>query len=211
MTILIYGAGGFGREVLAYAEDAGQSVAGFVDDDPSALDGFDLSVGVLGSQTDVDIHRFEWVIAVGDPSLRRRLHRSLGQASARFATVVHPSAYVARSARVGAGSVLCPFSLAAAHCVIHENVAVNTYASVGHDATVGSHTVLSPYAALNGNVTLGDAVFLGTGAVVTPGRSVGRDSKVNVLTSVTRDVEPGSLVAGNPARSRVMFPVHDPT
>lgn len=207
--LVIFGAGGFGREILAYAEEAGMTVAGFVDDNPTAVDGFDLPVGILGSVADVDIARYDWVVAFGDAVLRRRVHRSLALAGAMFRTVAHPSAYVARTARVGDGCILCPFSLVAAHSTLEADVALNTYASVGHDATVGAHSVLSPYAVVNGNVTLGEAVFLGTGAIVTPGRSVGRDTKVNVLTAVSRDVEPGSLVAGNPMRSRVMFPVDE--
>jgi acetyltransferase-like isoleucine patch superfamily enzyme len=67
--------------------------------------------------------------------------------------------------------------------------------------------VFSPYSVVNGNVQLGESVFLGTHVTITPGIHVGAMSKVSAGAVVTRDVEPGSLVTGNPAKGRVMFSV----
>lgn len=209
--LVIFGAGGFGREVFAYAQDAGMNVAGFVDDNRHALDGLDLGTAILGSLSSIadGATRYDWAIAVGDTAVRERVHRELRARGARIVTVVHPTAYVASSATVGQGCVVAPFALIAAHASVGANVALNTYASVGHDATVGDHCVFSPYSAVNGDVTLGAGVFLGSGAIVTPGRRVGRWSKISVGSTVTRDMEPGSMIVGNPAKGRVMFQVPD--
>lgn len=206
--LVILGAGGFGREVFAYAQDAGRSVAGFVDDDSGALDAHDLPVPVLGDLSLIaDVSRFDWVIGLGDPDARKRLYDTLAERGASFASVVHPTAYIARSAVVGPGSVVAPFALVAPHARVGADVVLNTYASVGHDAVVGEHCVFSPYAVVNGTVHLGAGVFLGTGAMVGPGLKVGQGSKISVGAGVTRDLEAGSLAVGNPAKGRVMFPV----
>jgi sugar O-acyltransferase (sialic acid O-acetyltransferase NeuD family) len=208
--LAIFGAGGFGREVYAYAVDAGMSVAGFVDDTEDPLAGYDLASTVLGGLSSIeDVTRYEWVIALGDAGNREKVYRRLRERGATFTSVVHPTAYVASSAVVGHGCVVAPFAMVGAHSTVGANVAVNTYASVGHDAVVGDHCVFSPYSAVNGNVTLGAGVFLGSAAIVTPGRRVGRASKISVGAAVTRDIEAGSLVAGNPAKGRVMFPVDE--
>lgn len=207
--LVIFGAGGFGREAVAYAQDAGQTVAGLVDDNPHALDGFDLPVGVLGPISAVDVSRYDWVIALGDTTARRNVHRTLAAQGASFRSLIHPTSYVAHSAEVADGAILCPFSMVGAHATVGANVAINIYASVGHDAVVGAHSVLSPYATLNGAVRLEESVFLGSGAVVTPGVTVGRNSKISVLTAATYDLKPGSLLAGARPRSRVMYAVDD--
>ncbi|CAN5613815.1 hypothetical protein BH20ACT2_BH20ACT2_20620 [soil metagenome] len=57
-------------------------------------------------------------------------------------------------------------------------------------------------------VIIGDGAYLGLGAIVLPGVTVGAQAYVGTGAVVTRDVEPATLVVGNPAR-----PIrrHDPS
>lgn len=211
LDLIIVGAGGFGREVLGYAGDAfagrpAHRVAGFVDDDPRALDGFDLAVGVLGGVRDVPISEAtRFVIAVGDPAVRRTLAAAVESRGGRLATVVHPSAYIGPGARLGDGCVVCPFAFVGTAATVGANTAINVHVSVGHDVITGANCVLSPYTAISGAVEMEDDVFFGTHATVSPRRRIGRGSKVSAGAVVHRDVPAGSLAVGNPAKSRVLF------
>lgn len=49
-------------------------------------------------------------------------------------------------------------------------------------------------------IVIEDNVWLGGGAIVLPGVTIGDNSVVGAGAVVTRDVEPGVVVAGNPAR-----------
>jgi maltose O-acetyltransferase len=49
-------------------------------------------------------------------------------------------------------------------------------------------------------IDIADNVWLGGGAIVLPGVSIGADSVVGAGAVVTRDVPPGVVVVGNPAR-----------
>lgn len=51
-------------------------------------------------------------------------------------------------------------------------------------------------------VTLGPDVWIGGGAILLPGVCVGAGAIVGAGSVVTRDVAPGAVVAGNPARPR---------
>jgi len=51
-----------------------------------------------------------------------------------------------------------------------------------------------------GAIRIGDNVFLGMAAAVMPGVSIGDNAVVATGSVVTRDVEAGSIVGGNPAR-----------
>src|SRR5205814_742231 len=123
-----------------------------------------------------DEHRL--VIGVGNPARRRELGDAAAARGARFLTLVHPTAYVAPNARLGAGCLVCPFAFIGVGAVLGDHVAVNTYASVGHDAQVGDCSVFPPYAVVNGAVVLGEEVFLGTHATVTPRLTVGRSAMI---------------------------------
>lgn len=211
--VVILGAGGFGREVYAYAEDCIQDgaqmrVLGFLDNDSSALDAFDLPVGILGPVPQLaEFRSAQFVIAIGDCAIRGRLARQVLSEGLSLQSMVHPTAYVARTAEVLAGTIICPFGFVGVSSRVGANVAINTYASVGHDAQIGADCVLSPYAVVNGGVSLGDQVFLGTHATVTPRVRVGGSTKIGAGAVVMRDVPTGSLALGNPAKSRVMFEI----
>lgn len=49
-------------------------------------------------------------------------------------------------------------------------------------------------------ITIGDNVWLGGGAIVLPGVTIGEDSVIGAGAVVTKDVAPGVVVVGNPAR-----------
>jgi acetyltransferase-like isoleucine patch superfamily enzyme len=51
-------------------------------------------------------------------------------------------------------------------------------------------------------ITIGDDVWIGYGAVVLSGVTIGRGAIVAAGSVVTRDVEPYTIVAGNPAQQR---------
>ncbi|MGR3759091.1 sugar O-acetyltransferase [Roseobacteraceae bacterium NS-SX3] len=55
-------------------------------------------------------------------------------------------------------------------------------------------------------VTLGADVWIGGGAILMPGVSIGEGAIVGAGAVVTRDVPPGSTVAGNPARPLTKHP-----
>lgn len=67
---------------------------------------------------------------------------------------------------------------------------------LAHDASMWyecGYTKIAP-------VHIGDNVFIGAGSIIMPGVTIGDDVVVGAGSVVTRDVEPGSVVAGNPAK-----------
>lgn len=208
MRIVIVGAGGLGREVLAYARDtyAARREYVFVDDDRNKAGATVDGASVVGTIADLGRREEdEVVIAVGSTDGRARIRSELSQRDVRFGTIVHPRAYVAAGASVEEGCVLAPFAFVGPAASLGAHTVLNVYGSVGHDARTGVCCVLSPYATLNGNARLEDAVFLGTHATVGVGVRIGSRSQVAAGSVVYRDVAPNSLAAGNPARGRVLY------
>jgi sugar O-acyltransferase (sialic acid O-acetyltransferase NeuD family) len=212
IDLIIVGAGGFGREVLQYASDAcadgvGYRIKGFLDDNSAGLAAFATSVGIVGSVAEYEIQpQDRFIIAIGTPDVRRAVADRLTARGAQFLTIIHPRAYVAPTASLGAGCVICPFAFVGPYAKLGQHVALNTYASAGHDSSIGDCSVLSPYAVVNGHVVLEEQVFLGTHATVSVGKRVGRRAQISAGAVASRNVEARALAAGNPAKSRVLFP-----
>lgn len=213
MEIVIVGAGDLGCEVLQYCRDAlaagllAGRIKGFVDDDVDAARARDPGPPVLGTIADYVPTGDLCIIAVGSTPTRGELGARLRARGAVFTNVIHPTAWVAPSARLEPGCILAPFAAVAPFAELGFDVLLNTYASVGHHARVGAGCVLSPHAVVNGRVVVETDVFMGSHATVTPGLTVGRRSKIAAGTTLTRDCAPGSLLVGPPAKGRVMFKV----
>ena len=68
---------------------------------------------------------------------------------------------------------------------------------LSHD---GASRMIDPKDNGEGRVTIGDNVFVGVNAVIMRNVTVGSNSVIGAGAIVTKDVPPGVLVAGNPAK-----------
>lgn len=96
------------------------------------------------------------------------------------------------------------------HCRVGNYVRFHSNVHVGQKSTIGDFVWIFPYVVLTNdphppsNVSLGcvieDFVAIATMSVVMPGVRVGHHSLVAAHSSVSRNVDPGTMVAGTPAR-----------
>jgi sugar O-acyltransferase (sialic acid O-acetyltransferase NeuD family) len=202
--LIIIGAGGFGLEVAAYAEDmtrAGKAdfvVKGFLDDIkmPSSRHAGYPVLGKIEPPFDSEI---SYVIAIGIPDSRKILAGKLG--GARLASIIHPQSYVAGSAEISPGTVVAPFAFVGPEARIGNHCVLNTHTCVGHESRVGDYCVLSPHAGLQGGAQLGEGVFLGSQVYITR-VTIGNRARVAAGAVVYIDVPPEALALGNPAAFR---------
>jgi putative colanic acid biosynthesis acetyltransferase WcaF len=65
----------------------------------------------------------------------------------------------------------------------------------------GTHDYTDPtYPLIRRKITVGDYVWIAAGAFIHPGVTIGEGAVVGARAVVTRDVQPWTVVAGNPAR-----------
>lgn len=204
--VLIVGAGGFGRELLAYLSedprrDQDWELGGFLDENAHALDGFDCPFQVVGSPEDYSPREGErLLIAIGNPRARAHVVESLAGRSARFTGYVHPTAKVGSRCSLGEGVILCPGALLTCDVRIGDHVHMNVYSTCGHDVVIGSGSTLSGHCDVTGNASLGERVFLGTHATVLPGVRLGNEATLGAGSVAMRDVPEGATVVGVPGR-----------
>jgi sugar O-acyltransferase (sialic acid O-acetyltransferase NeuD family) len=208
--LIILGAGGSSREIAELVADlnrAGQAwkLSGFLDDDPAKtgrlVDGFPI-LGPLSSVGGYPEARFVLGIAsYKQPDLRRSIIARLHLLPERFATLVHPSASVSSLARLGQGAAVLHNVVITSTTVIGDHVLISQGAMLGHDVTVGSYATIAPAAIVSGGVRVEECVYIGAGAVIAPGVAIGSGALIGVGAVVIADVDSGSTVFGNPART----------
>lgn len=209
----VYGAGGFGREVMpVLAEWAARQVgpdetarAVFIDDAAADHPPGKYDILTLEQFAGAGALSREAVLAVGSGELRAKLAEKCRAAGVSLGHVIASNAMVLDNVELGEGAVLCPFSMVTSDTQIGALFQANIYAYVAHDCVVGDRVTLAPGAKVNGNVEIGDDVYIGTGAVIRPGAPgnrlvIGAGAVVGMGAVVTKDVAPGATVVGNPAK-----------
>jgi len=208
--VLIIGAGGFGREVLASllrSPECGQSwaIGGFLDDDVKGaaerLRSTGVEVPVIGSAVDhVPGGEYLYICAIGDPRTKLRISERLAGQGAEFINLVDPTAQIGPRCRMGVGNILMHYAGLTTDVQLGNFVSLNRFVSVGHDAVVGDGCTLSSYCDVTGYVRLARGVFMGSHATVLPGAVVEEFCTVGAGSVVVRHASAGKTVLGVPAR-----------
>ncbi|XVV16563.1 acetyltransferase [Actinoplanes sp. CA-131856] len=200
--LVIVGAGGFARETAAAAR-AGWNVLGFLDDNPELHGTTRSGLPILGDVERAREMDAAVVVCVGNPrnfTARRSIVERLGLPEGRYATVVHPLAWVGAGSTVGPGTVLLAGTVLTADVAVGSHVAVMPQAVLTHDDRVGDYCTIASGVRLGGSAVLDEEAYVGSGALIREGVKVGARSLVGMGSVVLRDVPAGEVWAGNPAR-----------
>lgn len=69
-----------------------------------------------------------------------------------------------------------------------------------HDTVIGDFSIIGAGVILAGGVRIGRGCYVASGSVIRDGTTVGDGAMIGMGSVVVRDVAPGAVVAGNPAR-----------
>jgi acetyltransferase EpsM len=204
--LAIGGAGGLARELLGWLHTAGgREFLGRYDEITFHVEALSLATNA----GDLDASEFsaigswgafDYLVAVSDPALKRRMDQRFAGLGGRAVTFIHGSCCVGRNVVIGDGSMLCPNVTISSDVKIGRGVLVNSSSGVGHNCEVGDYSALLGHVALNGGCDVGSDVVIGAGATIHPGRRVGDGALIGIGSTVISHVPPGVTVLGNPAR-----------
>jgi sugar O-acyltransferase (sialic acid O-acetyltransferase NeuD family) len=142
------------------------------------------------------------IVAIGDNWVRHRIVNRIRSVlpDLPFVTVIHPSAQIAYSARVGHGSVVLPGAIVCANASIGDFSIVNTKASLDHDGAMGDFSSFAPAVTTGGRVTIKPFAAVMLGANVSDSIVIGEHSVIGAGSLVLRDVPDFVVAYGVPAK-----------
>jgi sugar O-acyltransferase (sialic acid O-acetyltransferase NeuD family) len=203
VILVIYCAGGLGREILDIAYRI-NSVSNRWEDILFLDDVLDSGTNVSGISTQkfTDVMRLcgesEFVIANGEPTSRKMLAEKI--LDHPLAILCDPTVIISTTAKIGNGLIVAPYSSIASDAKIGMNVAINTQSVVGHDVEIGDHSVISSMVNIGGGTTVGELSYLGMGAQIKERVKIGSNSIIGMGSIVYKDIPDGVIALGNPAR-----------
>lgn len=182
--LALFGYGGHAREVAA---QIGQDVTYFVEDE-WVVDGT-----LPLSKFDKNVWKI--MIAISDPTLRRKIVQKLPKETEYF-SFIHPSSLIlSNDFIIGEGSFV------GANCIITINVKIGNHTilnrgnHIGHDCLIGDYFSMMPGAIVGGNVTIGNNVYMGSCANIKQKISICDDVTLGMNSATVKDiVVPGTYI-----------------
>lgn len=197
--LIIIGAGGHGR-VIADIARANQSYSAIAFlDDAAPKEDFPYPYFGLVKEATHFVNEADFVVGIGNNTIRRKIQEWLRAPAGNFATLVHPSAIIGSKVSLGEGTVVMPNAVINTGCRIGAGCIVNTAATVDHDCTIGDYCHLSPGVHLCGTVSLGNDSWIGAGAVVINNVNICAEVMVAAGSTVIHSLESRGVYMGTPA------------
>jgi sugar O-acyltransferase (sialic acid O-acetyltransferase NeuD family) len=209
-NFVIWGSSGHAKVLRDMIEGAGGKVVVFFDNDKTAI-----SV-VTGAEVHLGMNAFHaWLenrshkelfgaVAIGGSrgSDRHLIAQDMRTAGILMPALVHTSAVISSSVKLGRGTQVLAGSVIAADAVIGDDCILNHQVNVDHECVLEAGVHLAPSATLCGCIHIGKNTMVGAGAVILPSLTVGKNCIVGAGAIVTKSVPDNTVVCGNPARPR---------
>lgn len=205
--LLVIGAGGHAKILIAILQSTGRKILGIVEADESKHEQSLLGVSVIGNDEIIfkykpkDIELINAVGSIGKITTKHKVYERFKMEGYHFASLIHPSAVILDGVELAEGVHVLPSVVIQPGSKIESNTLINTGSIIGHDCIIGSSVHIAPRSTLSGDVKIGDRTHIGTGATILQGIQIGSDCTVGAGSLIVRDVSNGTKTIAAPAKS----------
>lgn len=199
--LVIIGASGHGKVIADIAEKNGYSDIVFLDDNPEAKQCGKYDV--VGGSEHISAYKCaDFIVAIGNAGVRRRIQEELVRKGINVITLVHPSAVIAQDVKIGDGTIVAAGAVINPSVEIGQGCIVNTCASVDHDCKIGDFVHISVGAHVAGTVKINENTWVGAGATISNNLEITGDCMIGAGSVVVKSITEKGTYMGVPARKR---------
>lgn len=206
MKSVIIGAGTYGEVYLAYLQEAGVDIVGFLDDD-TKYEGQEVrGIPVLGKidllKTLKDSDGIEAVYCpLGNNKLRVEflsMARELGYKTPNY---IHPSVLISPNVKIGKGVYILLGTTIMPHTVIKDFVMISMGVHLAHHNILEEGVFLSTGCNFGASIHAHKYAYCGISSTIMTGlHELGEDCLIGAGAVVIRDVPEKAVMAGVPAK-----------
>ncbi|WP_413305720.1 acetyltransferase [Bacillus sp. 1P10SD] len=207
-NLVIYGAGGFAREVALLIDQINEvlptwNLVGYIDDNLSnegkMLNGYPV-LGDIGWFNNYN-NEINVVLGIGCPSIKEKIVDKLQlMESIEFPNIIHPTVRLSPYNNFGKGIIICEGNILTCNIDVGDFVILNLNCTIGHDTVLENYCTILPNASISGNVKLGKGVEFGTNGTIIQGINVGENSIIGAGAVVVKDLPSNCTAIGMPAK-----------
>ena len=117
----------------------------------------------------------------------------------KFATFIHPSVMVAKSAKIGVGNVILANAVVNCNAIIGNFNTVNSGTLLGHDITIGNNNYFAGQVCVGSGLSIGNMNFIGLNTSIRNGITIGDGNIIGMSSNITKSVGDDNVLYGNPA------------
>lgn len=206
MKSVIIGAGTYGEVYLAYLQEAGVEIVGFLDDDPKYIGQSVKGVPVLGGISKLrELKDTDDVDAVycplGNNKLRVKflsMARDLGYETPNY---IHPSVLISPNVTIGKGVYILLGTTIMPHTIIKDFVMISMGVHLAHHSVLEEGVFLSTGCNFGASIHAHKYAYCGISSTIMTGlHELGEDCLIGAGAVVIRDVQDRAVMTGVPAK-----------
>lgn len=204
---VIVGAGTYGEVYLAYLQEAGIEIVGFLDDNKELHGKFIKGVPVLGG-TDLleslkESHQIEAVYCpIGNNKLRVRILSKANMLGYSTPNFIHDSVLLSPNIKIGEkGVYILPRTVIMPYTKIDNHVMISMNAKIAHHSALKEGTFISTGVNFGASIIANKYSYIGISATIMTGvKTLGEDCLIGAGAVVIKDVPDKAVMAGVPAK-----------
>ena len=206
MKSVIIGAGTYGEVYLAYLQEAGVDVVGFLDDSDSMQGTTVRGVPVLGKVdllgTLAGTHGVRAVYCpLGNNRLRVQFLKKARELGYETPNYIHPSVVLSPNVKLGQGVYILLGTTIMPYAEIRDFVMISMSVHLAHHTVLNEGTFLSTGVNFGASMVAEKFAYVGISATIMTGvKNLGEDCLVGAGAVVIKDVPAHAVVAGVPAK-----------
>lgn len=143
-----------------------------------------------------------FVNSLGKIDDRKRLTEICVKKGCILETIVSPSSFVSKTAKLSDGVVIYPNCSISHKAKIKENVLINYNCSISHSCIIEKHCNITPGVNIGGNTRIGKGCFIGLGAKIIEKINITNDVIIGANSLVIRDIIEKGTYIGIPVKNK---------
>lgn len=206
MKIVIYGAGGFGKDIhflidCLIACDAHIDFLGFYDDykpKGAKVNGFEI----LGGLKELNSVSFKCgvMLGFGESQMRSEVMSKLFNPNIWYPNLIHPNSCIdLKTITLGQGNIINYGVIISRNTVIGDFNVFNSLVTIGHDVEIDSFNTFSPKVSISGSNKIGNECFFGVSSSTIQGIVVPNNVRLGAHSLLIKKPKSGYLYFGMPA------------